>query len=199
MNVILMRHGRTAGNIDRRYNGRTDEPLCAEGIKLAIAGGADPGVRSLYVSPLKRAVETARIKFPNASHVICADLREMDFGDFEGRTADEMADDPAYIAWLDSNCTLRCPNGDQLGEFSDKVCRAFDAIVRLCIDKGERQLVIVAHGGSLMAILSRYGQPTRQYQEWYMDNCCGFRGTIDEAQWASEPLISDCDKFETLP
>jgi len=199
MEVILLRHGKTAGNLARRYNGKTDEPLCPEGVAHAHAGGADPGVRTVYVSPLKRAVETAKIKFPNAAHIICDDLREMDFGDFEGRTADEMKDDEAYIAWIESNCKLRCPNGDQIDEFSERVCRAFDAIVRDCIAKGENRLVIVAHGGSLMAILHRYGKPARDYHAWYMDNCCGFRGRIDGAAWDKEQSLVICGALDTLP
>ena len=95
MRIFLLRHGLTEGNIHRRYNGRTDEPLCQQGILQAQAAGILENMSYVYVSPMQRAVQTAKICFPNAQMHIIEDLREMDFGDFEGRTADEMADDTA--------------------------------------------------------------------------------------------------------
>lgn len=198
MEVLLIRHGRTAGNIARRYVGRTDEPLCEEGRVHAQMSGKNTELQTLYVSPMKRALETAQIKFPNARQAVCADLREMDFGDFEGRTAAELEQNDEYRKWVDSNCTLRCPNGEQMDEFVGRICRAFDTIVRQCIDNGDERLVIVAHGGSIMAILSRYGKPERQYYEWYVDNCCGYRAQVDDAAWDSNPLLTNCELFEVL-
>ena len=104
MNVLLMRHGKTAGNLLRRYIGRTDEPLCPEGVEHVIATGTDPTVKRVYVSPMRRAVETATIKFPNAQQIVINDLREMDFGDFEGLSADDMVENAAYRAWVESEC-----------------------------------------------------------------------------------------------
>lgn len=198
MEVLLIRHGKTAGNIAKRYVGSTDEPLCEEGIAHAHLSGKDTNTTALYVSPMKRALETAQIKFPNAQMTVCADLREMDFGDFEGWTATELEHDSAYTKWLESECTLRCPNGERMDEFADRICRAFDAIVSECIDNGDERLVIVAHGGSIMSILSRYGKPGRRYYDWYVDNCSGYRAQLDEASWESEPALVDCEIFEKL-
>ncbi|SHH94320.1 alpha-ribazole phosphatase [Sporobacter termitidis DSM 10068] len=199
MDIILVRHGKTEGNLFRRYSGRTDEPLCREGVEHAKASGADQTVPRVYVSPMRRALETARIKFPNAAQTVCPDLREMDFGDFEGKTADELQNDADYTKWVESNCTLPCPNGEQMDAFADRICRAFDGIVRESIENNDNRLVVVAHGGSIMAILSRYGRPERQYYDWYVDNCCGYRARLDGAAWETEPVLSDCEKFETLP
>jgi alpha-ribazole phosphatase len=198
MEVLLVRHGKTAGNIARRYIGSTDEPLCDEGIEHAKCSGADDSVETVYVSPMKRAQETAKIKFPNAVLTICADLREMDFGDFECRSAEEMVEDPAYRRWVDSNCTLPCPNGEQMSGFSDRICRAFDAIVQACIDRGDERLVLVAHGGTLMSILDRYAVPQKKYYEWYVDNCGGYRACLDADTWAHSPVLSACEKFGSI-
>ncbi len=198
MDVLIMRHSRTAGNSERRYVGITDEPLCAEGIALAHSSGIDTQAASVYVSPLKRALETAGIKFPGARLHVVHDLREMDFGDFEGRSAAEMERDEAYISWLESNCMLPCPNGEGLEDFSSRVCAAFDGIVRECIKSDDKRLVIVAHGGSIMSIFNRYGKPERQYYEWYVDNCCFYRAKLDEASWDHLPILTDCVMFDTL-
>jgi len=199
MEILLMRYGKTAGNIARRYIGVTDEPLCDEGIALARDSGIYTETVNVYASPLKRALETASIKFPNARLTIVKDLHEMNFGDFEGRSAAELEQDDAYIKWLDSQCTLRCPNGEGLDDFSDRVCRAFDGIVREAIERGDERLVIVAHGGSIMSILSRYGRPEQQYYEWYVDNCCGYRAQLDEESWDDSPVLTGCELFSTIP
>lgn len=198
MEVILIRHGKTAGNIKRRYVGITDEPLCEEGIIHAQQSGFDNNLKHLYVSPMKRALETAKIKFPNAAMTICADLREMDFGDFEGRSALDMEQDDEYRRWVDSNCTLRCPNGESLDEFSKRICLAFDTIVRESIEVGESRIVIVAHGGSIMSILSKYALPQRLYHEWYVDNCSGYHALLNDADWSSAPALTECARFETF-
>ena len=52
--------------------------------------------RQVYVSPLCRAVDTARVLFPAARLVPVHDLREMGFGIFEGRNYVEMERDPDY-------------------------------------------------------------------------------------------------------
>lgn len=198
MKILLMRHGVTAANQKKLYNGRTDDPLCAEGIEQAVKSGTDPKIKSLYASPMKRAVETAKIKFPNAEITICGDLREMDFGDFEGRGFSELKDDAEYQRWFESGGTLECPNGEKMSDFGDRVCRTFDDIVRKHIRRKERQLVIVAHGGSLMAILGRFGRPERPYHDWYVENCCGYRVHIDEDNWTDSPALTYCQLFETI-
>lgn len=198
MRIILVRHSKTQGNIERRYCGRTDDPLCSEGIDLAKASGIDLTVRHVYVSPLQRACQTAQIKFPNALLTVSSDLREMDFGDFEGLSAADLEGNAAYSAWLDSNCADACPNGEQLSDFSDRVCRAFDAIVQEGLQSSQQAIIIVAHGGSIMAILSRYATPQQPYYNWHVDNCCGFTAQLDDAQWCTTPKLTDCDFFDTF-
>ena len=67
LSILLMRHGRTEGNLLDRYNGRTDEPLCAEGVSDAESAPHDDTIALAYTSPLVRTQQTARICFPNAS------------------------------------------------------------------------------------------------------------------------------------
>ncbi len=198
MQVILVRHGITAANLKRLYNGRTDDPLCDQGVQHAHASGADLTVERLYVSPMKRAVQTAMIKFPNAERIVCDDLREMDFGDFEGRGYEDLKQDSTYQNWVDSGGTLQCPNGEKMSDFSQRICLAFDGIVRQASSEGEKRLVIVAHGGSLMAILGQYGRPERPYYEWYVENCCGYRAEIIESNWTDIPALTACEMFEKL-
>ncbi len=103
MTVWLLRHGMTADNALGRYQGRRDTPLSPEGVRALRPADFSPA--TVYVSPLRRAVQTAQTLFPAAALVTVGDLAEMDFGDFDGKTADEMAEDPAYRAWVEQGWT----------------------------------------------------------------------------------------------
>ncbi len=125
--------------------------------------------------------------FPNAKQIVCDDLREMDFGDFEGRTYDEMKGDAAYGAWLDSGCETACPNGESKAAFCERVCRAFERCVDHAAARGIEKLTIVAHGGTQMAALSRFVLPHRDYYEWNAPNAGGF--VLDAAQWRARRVL----------
>lgn len=169
--LLFIRHGQTAGNLLKRYvGGRTDEPLCPEGIALASRPHDFAPVKRVYVSPMLRAVETAQLMFPDAELVPCNGLREMDFGDFEGRSANDMENDTAYRNWVEGMCLAPCPNGESLEIFSSRVNAAFEEILKAEHDR----IVIVAHGGSIMAIMAKYADPPKEYYKWFTPNCGGY-------------------------
>ena len=97
--IILIRHGATAGNLERRYIGRTDGPLCEQG-RLQALWLQQQGlhVDALLVSPALRARQTAQLAFPAMPYQVIPEWRETDFGVFEGKTAQEMEEDPDYRA-----------------------------------------------------------------------------------------------------
>ena len=112
MQLILIRHSITAGNLEKRYLGRrTDEPLCPEGVALAQKNAAlfqayQPDI--LFCSPMKRCTETAEILFSKMQPQLVEDLAECDFGAFEGKNYRELSGVPAYQAWIDSGpCRFR--------------------------------------------------------------------------------------------
>ena len=188
--LILIRHGKTAGNLLGRYIGsRTDEPLCDEG-REGLAGKQLPEVERLYVSPMKRCVETAEILWPefdrkNIQKV--TDLRECDFGDFENKNYKELSGNGDYQAWIDSNGTLPFPNGESMDAFKSRCLEAFAQIVEE-VSGAEQEWIasgktgmfragIVVHGGTIMAILEQYGYPKRAYFDYQVKNGCGYRLT----------------------
>ena len=175
MELILIRHGLTPGNGERRYVGTIDQPLSEEGRAQAHAAGAHPDVKRVYVSTLRRTHQTAAIMFPNAEQVVFEGVQEMDFGAFAGRTADEMADDPDYRAWVDGGCLGNCPGGESHAKFCDRVCAAMEKLLINAEARGEEQLVMVAHGGTMMAFFDRFVPGQRPYWEWLVGNCEGYR------------------------
>ena len=188
--LILIRHGKTAGNLLGRYIGsRTDEPLCDEG-REGLAGKQLPEVERLYVSPMKRCVETAEILWPGFDRKKMqkvTDLRECDFGDFENKNYKELSGNGDYQAWIDSNGTLPFPNGESMDAFKSRCLEAFARIVEE-VSGAEQEWIasgktgifragIVVHGGTIMAILEQYGYPKAAYFDYQVKNGCGYRLT----------------------
>ena len=188
--LILIRHGKTAGNLLGRYIGsRTDEPVCDEG-REGLAGKQLPEVERLYVSPMKRCVETAEILWPGFDRKKMqkvTDLRECDFGDFENKNYKELSGNGDYQAWIDSNGTLPFPNGESMDAFKSRCLEAFARIVEE-VSGAEQEWIasgktgifragIVVHGGTIMAILEQYGYPKATYFDYQVKNGCGYRLT----------------------
>ncbi len=190
--VHLLRHGKTSGNRRRAYLGRgTDEPLDEAGAAELSALGCDPAVNLAFVTPLQRTSQTARLFYPNAQLTVIDELAEMDFGAFEGRSADEMADNAEYRAWVEGGCNGVCPGGESREGFTRRSCLAFDKIVHESDRANLRQVIIVGHGGTLMSILGTYGRPHKPYWEWRAGNGCGYRFVVDPLTWDANPVAVD--------
>lgn len=100
MKLTLIRHGMTEANEKRLYCGSTDLPLSAAGrAALHHLPPPEPGTR-LISSGMRRCNETLKALFGDVPYEIEPDLREIDFGDFEGKSYNMLRNDPAYQAWL---------------------------------------------------------------------------------------------------
>ena len=176
--VILIRHGKTKGNLCRKYIGRTDEPLCRQGRKEledSIRKSIFPPLEQdglLFVSPMMRCRETASIIYPDAEQREIDSFRECDFGEFEYKNYEELKDNPDYQAWIDSGGTLPFPGGEEPEQFRDRCLEGYQKIVRE--HAGCPQIILVVHGGTVMSILSSLGQPKADYFDWHVDNGHGY-------------------------
>ncbi len=171
MRIVFIRHGLTAGNLEKRYIGSTDEPLCLEGI-VQLKNLAIPRSETLVCSPMKRCTETAEMLFPQQSIVLEGAFRECDFGDFEGKNYIELTGDPDYQKWIDSGGTLPFPNGESPQDFRERCTAAFDMLVSRYSDS--QSLALVVHGGTIMSILEKYAVPHADYYDWHCDNGRGY-------------------------
>ena len=167
--ILFIRHGATAGNLQRRYIGRTDEPLCELGLKQALSLHEKHfTVDRVYVSPAVRTIQTARLVFPEISYTTVPELWETDFGDFEGKTAEELSDDPRYQAWVDKACLTPVPNGVSTAQFKKRCCKAFAEILEHIPDDSKTAFVI--HGGCIMAILEAFASPKKDFYSYHISN-----------------------------
>ena len=186
MRILLIRHGLTAMGEQKRYQGSLDLPLSENGRKALQPAAFTPEL--LAVSPMIRARETAAILFPFAVRMeVIPDLREMDFGLFEGRGWWEMENDAAYRAWIDSGCLSPCPGGEDRSSFAERVCKAFSGLVQDALASGVDTLAVVAHGGTQMAVLERWGSPKKEYWQWQTE--CGDGWVLDTARWSESLTV----------
>ena len=126
MELLLIRHSITPGNLKKQYIGSTDQPLAPEGEALARERAAlMPPAEALWISPMLRCRQTAAILFPNLIPTLVPDLRECDFGDFEGKTWAEIKDRPEYQAWMGGDQGAALPNGEPVGAFYARCRRGF--------------------------------------------------------------------------
>jgi probable phosphoglycerate mutase len=140
--LLVIRHGETEWSRVGKHTGRTDLPLTSEGEQRAEAlamrfSGWTPSL--VLCSPLQRARRTAELAGFHAR--IDDDLLEWDYGDYEGRTTDEIREnlgDPGWTVW-----TTRRGLGESVHEVGERVHRVIDR-VRPTVDRGD-DVVLVAH------------------------------------------------------
>lgn len=185
LKLWLIRHGMTEGNSHQRYIGVTDEPLCEEGQKL-LEKFAYPKVQALFVSPLKRCRETAEMLFPGEEQRVVELLAECDFGEFENKNYKELADNPHYQEWVDSNGTLPFPGGESKEECADRNLRGFEEVLKVCREKGITEAALVVHGGTIMNIMEAYALPKKAFYEWHVGNGCGYQVELESGEWENE-------------
>jgi probable phosphoglycerate mutase len=155
--ILLIRHGETAWNAEKRLQGHLDVPLNATGLRQVNALGsallAEP-LDAIFASDLQRAVNTAQaIAAPrNMTVQVDPGLRERCFGAFEGLLYAEIGGryPEAYAAWqareIDARYPMDVHQAETLREFSE---RAVGSITRLVRGADYRKVAIVSHGGVL--------------------------------------------------
>lgn len=183
MELVIIRHGTTQGNLERRFVGTMDVPLAPEGEDLARRVAPTlPSVEHIYRSPLRRCARTAELLWPGVEETVVLQLRETDFGPFEGKNHEELKDDPLYQAWIGQ---AGGPNFSAMpvGESpEDAAARAAEGLRAVAADmerRGLQRAALVSHGGTIMGMLSRFGRPEREYYGWMCPNCGGFRMAVE--------------------
>ena len=184
--IRLIRHGMTAANTEGRYIGITDTPLSSEGIKLLYekAEGLDYGsVQKVYTSPLRRCRQTADILYHDAFTVDLGLLAEMDLGDFENRTAAELASDPAYAKWIEGGLDNPPPHGESARAVVNRCYEALNIIISDMMYENFTEAAVVTHGGIIMNMLSCFGVPKLTPDSYRCDFGEGFEISVTASMW----------------
>lgn len=163
MKLYLIRHGETAANEAHLYCGSTDLPLSGAG-RRALEGLRYPleNVRFL-TSGMRRTEETLEILFGPVPHGAEPAFREVDFGEFEMRSYEELKDDPDYQAWITGDNDLNTPPGGESGEAQTRrVLAAFQTL----LEEGQ-DTVLITHGGVIAAIMAaQFPQERKSRYQW---------------------------------
>ncbi|MEN8040505.1 MAG: histidine phosphatase family protein [Actinomycetota bacterium] len=155
--VSLYRHGQTEGNVEGRWQGRTDSSLTALGRKqVEAAARFAPQFGALYTSPLGRTVETASIlgRALDAPTVDDPGLIEMAFGSWENMTTTEaVAHDPELfdLIYSQGEDAPRGRDGESFGQAGDRV---HEAIRAFATDSGHDHIGAVSHGAAIRAYVT---------------------------------------------
>ena len=148
--VVLVRHGQTEWSVSGQHTGTTDIPLTDEGRRQAEALGARLSgwtFSRVLTSPLARAADTCELAGFGARAEVTDDLREWDYGDYEGlRTADIRKDRPGWWLWRDG-----VPGGETVDEVGRRADRVVDAA-----RAAEGDVALFAHGHVLRVLASRW-------------------------------------------
>ena len=182
LKIWLIRHGMTEGNRYQRYIGVTDEPLCEEGREL-LGKFTYPKPQAVFVSPLKRCLETAAILFGDPKVRIIDQLAECDIGEFENKNYQELDGNEHYQSWIDSGGLLPFPGGESREEFKRRNVTGFQKAVNGCLRNGISLAALVVHGGTIMNVMEEYADEDRSFYDWHVQNGKGYEVEIDPELW----------------
>lgn len=189
MKILFIRHGQTQLNAEGRWLGSTDAPLSKNGKeflqdKKTIIDKYKP-IEKLYLSPMKRCIETADIYFDDIKNerIIIKDLRERAFGDFEGKSHEQLKDNPHYKKFFKSNWKSNVPNGENSADFFNRTKNAYLYIIEDMKKNYLNYTAIVSHGGVIMSIFSQYDTSKKEFYDYLLQNGCGYLADIDDKNY----------------
>lgn len=194
MKIYILRHGETALNAKGVMQGWLDEPLNENGRKLAaLSGQAMKGIRfdRCISSPFVRATETAEIllrESGNAANIAIDDrIREIHFGDLEGKSLSEMGEE-GYKFNMDPFRFVGFPNGERIQD----VCIRTQSFLKELIAKDDGKTYLIStHGCAMRAMVNYLKDDPSDY--WYGHGPYNCSFTIIEVE-GDKARITDVDK-----
>lgn len=169
MNLYVIRHGQTDWNIKKRFQGHSDIPLNATGVKQAQA--AKEQLKNIpfdlcITSPLQRAAQTAEIICSDRCPIIYNHLLvERNFGQLEGTIANQKI---ILSIWA-SDTAYQDPNFETLEQMVDRAQRFLQFLQTLTA----KTVLVASHGGFLKALhftITGHDEDT-DFTSWRLDNC----------------------------
>ena len=186
--VYLIRHARTKSNNERRYLGWADEDILPNQ-NLPVV---DSRCETVFGSDLKRCRQTAAYYFPIASYFGDVGFRESNFGEFEGKTYEELKEIQQYRNWIDDPYRLAPSSGETLEEVTK---RCMEAIARL--PKGFTRYPLILHGGTIRILLVNLAPESSEFWDWLVSHDDMFK-----LQWTTREAFEEgkrCTSLSVVP
>jgi alpha-ribazole phosphatase len=188
-NIYLLRHGETEANEKGLYIGKTDMPLSLKGVEtltLMRDSFLYPRVGKVYTSPLSRAAESATLLFPDypREQITAIDeLREMDFGVFEGLPALELTELDSYKKWLSGGLDNPPPAGESTREVLSRCYTAMEMIIADMMASDITESAVITHAGIITNIICGFGLPKYNPRDITMGFGTGFMISVSAQLW----------------
>ena len=144
-------------------------------------------------SDLKRCWQTAQVLFPDQDLLAFPEFREMDFGQWEGKTYGELAGDPHYEEWIHNHFTSEPPEGEGYFTFAERVEKGWEVVISMMLEGELNRTAIVTHGGVIRYLLSKHSHEKREFWEWKVPHGNGF-----ELVWSSKEAFRRGDRCNLL-
>ena len=197
--IHLLRHGLTRANLEGRYIGRTDLPLCPEG-RAQLEKLRDtceyPWAERVYTSPLLRARQTAELLYPGRPLEPLDKLRELDFGAFENRTITDLEQDPAFRAWIAAPAGAAPPQGESAAALLGRAVEAVAYIFARMMEERVTSVAVVTHGALIMNLLAAMGLPEREAVRWNAGPGEGYTLLLSAQMWMRDQQF---EVYEQIP
>ena len=199
--IHLIRNASTAANEEGRYLGHTDEPLSRRGrqeLTDLLVRAAYPRADVVFTSPLQRCTQTAKIIYPENKPLVLNDLIEINFGEFDCKSADELKDHPLFADWLSGKPGIAPPFGESNEEFARRICQAFERIIEGIIKSGTSSCALVTHSGIITAWLALYGLPEANMNDWVCPPGHGYSLLLMPSLWMKAKKIEVTERIPAL-
>ena len=169
--IYLIRHGESVHNQGDQLSGVTDVPLSARGRaqcqKLARFFRSRP-IDEIYVSPLSRAIESARLIFPGREFRVDESLIELDFGAYEGAPR-SLTGDAILRQWEEAPGEVVFPGGQSVKEHAQ---RAYQGFLRLIQESQGRHIACISHRVTIRLLVAQIiGLPLNRFRALPCSNC----------------------------
>lgn len=187
--IHLIRHGITEGNQKQWYYGEADLPLAPEGLEQ-IAGLAAAGLYpkvpegDFYTTGLTRTEQTFKLIYGDTPHKQIVDLHEMNFGDYECKSYEELKSVPGFTAWVeDQTGDIAFPGGESKSGFAARISRGLHELLgyhrlrELAHRHSGKDAVsvLVCHGGVMSQIMQElFPAENKNMWDWIPDPGHGY-------------------------
>jgi alpha-ribazole phosphatase len=168
--IALFRHGITEENKRKAYLGWNDSPLCPESNSLSTSRRYD----LYFSSDLPRCISTAKMLFLNKNLILLEQLREMNFGYWEGHTYEDLKEDLLYQRWLTEPDKHNPPNGESLQQFTKRVQTGWERLTQEIFSHNFQSCAVMTHGGVIKYLLSELAPEQKNFWFWQVSHDHGF-------------------------
>lgn len=209
--IYLIRHGITEGNQKRWFYGKADLPLAEVGretLKDLAARGIYPHIpedADCYTTGLLRTEQTFQIIFGERPRKVIHNMREMEFGDYECQTYDQLKDYELFDQWCyDQSGDAKLPGGESRNEFAARISEGLKELIGYHRLKelshrhsGKDAIsVLVCHGGVISAAMQElFPEVNGNMWDWIPDPGFGYMVEFEEGEPIMYEKIADIKKL----